>query len=337
MTILVTGAAGFYGRYIVAEALRRGHRVRALVRPSHDAAALPWPAAARLELVRVDLRDRAALPACLAGVDVVIHAAARKGGTLHEQMEGTVRATENLLAAMEEAGVTRLVAISTFSVYAAQDLRRDSTVSETTPLEARIEERDGYAVTKTLQEQLIREHAAAKGWALTVLRPGIIFGPGETWNAWLGVQLGSRLWLQVGGMSLLPLSYVEHAADVAVLAAERDEAAGQTFNVIDDDLPTVRRYLRVLRRQQAGARIIPMPLAIMYLTARAAWLTNRYALRGKAKLPGLLVPAQVHARFKPRRYSNQKLHDRLNWQPRYSFDEALERSVNGEGERVLHE
>ena len=336
MRVFVTGATGFFGRYIVAEGLRRGHTMRAMVRPSRDVATLPWHAHPRLEVARVDLRDWDALPDAVAGVDAVIHAAAQQGGDFHGQMEGTVRTTENLLHGMAASGVRRLVAVSTFSVYSALSLSRGATVTEETQLDPHMDDRDGYAITKHIQENAIREFAADKGWALTVLRPGIIFGPGETWNASLGMRKGDRLWFQIGGGSLLPLSYVEHCAEIALLCAERDEAVGQTLNAVDDDLPTVRHYLRVLRALEApGAKIIPLPLPFMYAMARSAWMVNRIALKGRAKLPGLLVPARLHARFKSRRYSNRKLHDTLGWKPKYTFDEALARSCNGDAERTL--
>src|SRR5690606_23529600 len=102
--------------------------------------------------------------------------------------EGTVRTTETLLAAMDASGVGRLVAISTFSVYSALRLRRGATVDESTPIDPCMEDRDGYAITKHIQENTIRETAAAKGIALTVVRPGIIFGAGETWNASLWMR-----------------------------------------------------------------------------------------------------------------------------------------------------
>ena len=336
MRLFVTGATGFLGRYIVAEGLRRGHTVRAMVRPSHAVDALPWYGHPKLELARVDLRNRAGLAEALAGVDAVIHTAAKKGGDFHEQMEGTVRTTENLLAAMDAAGVTRIVAISTFSVYSALTLYSRTTVTEETPIDPQMEDRDGYAITKHIQENTVRDTAAEKGWGLTVVRPGIVFGPGETWNASLGMRKGGKLWIQLGGWSVLPLSYVEHCAEVVVLCAEQDEAVGETFNVVDDDLPTVRRYLRALRKRElSGARIVPFPLPIMYAIARSAWIVNKGLLGGRAKLPGLLVPARLHARFKPRKYSNRKLHERLGWQPRYGFEEALDRSIDGQAEQSL--
>ena len=58
MRLLVTGAAGFLGRCVVAEALDRGHTVRAVIRPATDVTTLPWHDHARFECARIDLRVR---------------------------------------------------------------------------------------------------------------------------------------------------------------------------------------------------------------------------------------------------------------------------------------
>ena len=118
MKLYITGATGFVGSAVVAEALTRGHEVVAVVRPAStvDLSTQHADHAAQVHEARVDLRSRAGLSESLNGVDSVIHLAAAKSGDFYTQFAGTVVATENLLAAMTEAGVDDLVAISTFSV-----------------------------------------------------------------------------------------------------------------------------------------------------------------------------------------------------------------------------
>jgi 2-alkyl-3-oxoalkanoate reductase len=57
MKILITGASGFIGRYVVAAALRKGYDVRAVVRSPQQW--LPWPSHPQLEIAHFDLRDAA--------------------------------------------------------------------------------------------------------------------------------------------------------------------------------------------------------------------------------------------------------------------------------------
>ena len=72
--IAVIGGTGFLGRHVVAEFLRRGHSVRALVRPAARLDDLDWPG--RIEVVRADLRVMQDLTELFGGVDILVHLAA---------------------------------------------------------------------------------------------------------------------------------------------------------------------------------------------------------------------------------------------------------------------
>lgn len=328
MRIAITGANGFLGRATVAEALRRGHEVAAVVRPASDASRLPWAGDARVRLVRADLRRPIGLADALRGCDVVAHLAADKAGSFYAQMAANVVASENLFNAMTEAGVTRLVAISSFSVYEYLGRGPGSLVDEEAPLESNPEARDDYARTKLLQERVTREHAEAQGWKLTVLRPGVIYGPDNAWGARLGMKVGRKLWVGIGGGASLPMTYVDNCADAIVTCCESERAAGQTFNVVDDERPTQRRYLRELAaRTQPRPRVVCLPWTLWRVAAWKAQLVNRMLLKNQAKVPGIFVPARLHARFKPMRYTNAKLKELTGWRPRVGLAEGLDRSV----------
>ncbi len=325
MRFLVTGATGFLGRYVVATAMQRGHSVRALVRP---ATSLPreWTGAAAPETVRVDLRNPEGLVDALRDVDVVLHLAAAKAGDLHAQLAGTVVATDNLIAAMGEAGVERMVLTSTFSVYDWLGMSAFTVVDEASPLEPRPASRDAYCQTKLMQERRVRE-AEAKGLLrAAIVRPGAIYGPGETWTARLGSKLSDKLWVRTGAWARLPLVHVESCADLVVLCAEREEALGEVFVAVADALPTQRRYLGALARHtRPRPRLIRIPWTVMRCIARFGWFVNRIFLKGRAKVPQILSPASLHARCKPFRYSNEKAKRVLGWKPRYGFPEGLDR------------
>ncbi len=134
MKLFITGANGFLGRYVVAEALRRGHAVTVMVR-SADAPKTGWAGHPNLAIVQGDLRAKRGLSESLKGHAAVLHLAAEKAGDLYAQYAGTVVATENLLAAMSEAGVRQIVSISSLSVYDYLHLPSFSLLTEETPLE----------------------------------------------------------------------------------------------------------------------------------------------------------------------------------------------------------
>jgi glycosyltransferase involved in cell wall biosynthesis/nucleoside-diphosphate-sugar epimerase len=324
MKLLVTGASGFLGRYVVDEALRRGHVVRAMVRSAGAAARVGWDKDPRVEIAVADLRSRRALPEAVAGVDAVLHLAAAKAGDVYAQYGGTVVATENLLWAMDQADVRRIVHVSSFSVYDWMRMRSGTLVDESAPLEKDAFERDAYAHTKLVQERLVREHA---GLTWTVLRPGMIIGPDKLWSARVGTQ-GKRRWVRMGARARLPITYVENVAEAIVVAAERDSAAGQVLNVVDDETPTQRQYVKLLReRTTPRPKVVGLPWLGIRATARLAWLTDRLLLGNRARLPGILVPCRVHARFKPLKYTNKKIKEALGWSPRYSLVQAIDKSL----------
>src|SRR5262245_43816406 len=330
MRLLVTGATGFLGRHVVGEALRRGHDVRALVRPSSPAAEVPELDHPRLELARIDLRSKRGLVDACAAMDAVLHLAAAKVGDMYAQYAGTVIATENLLEAMTSAdGPRRIVGVSSIAVYDYLHKRSRAVLDEESTLEPEFPPRDEYSHTKLVQERLIREHAQRQNWDYAILRPGVIYGRDNLWTARLGISASERRWLRIGWLGTLPLCYVENCAEAIVLAAEKPGPLALTVNVIDDTLPTQASYAReVLRRLTPRPRSRTLPWPMMRLLARSAWVTNRVVFRGRARLPAILVPARLHARFKPLRYSNRRLHETLGWKPRYSLAQALERSLS---------
>lgn len=336
MKLLVTGSTGFLGQAVVRDALRLGHDVRAAVRPATEVDRV-WPERDdKLEIVRIDLRRKQGLADACRGVDAVVHLAAVKMGDFYDQMLGTVVATENLLAAMDEAGCDRLVLCSTFSVYDYMRPRSGRVVDESFPIEPDPDARDEYARTKLIQEQMAREHAEQHGLRLTVVRPGVIYGPDNLLNGWTGQQLGATRWARVGANAQIPLTYVDHCANAHVLAATLDAAVGQTYNVVDDDPPKQKHYIKLLQRKLTPhPKVIPINWTLARTVARCGWLFNKFCLGGKAKVPSILVPCRLHARAKPYRYSNAKLRDELGWAMRHTLEEAVDRSLAAErGEAI---
>jgi 2-alkyl-3-oxoalkanoate reductase len=328
MKLFISGASGFLGREVVSEALRLGHHVRAVIRKSSDTSKLPWIHHANVELSRVDLRSREGLVDALQGIDTVIHLAATKGGDIYAQAAGTVVATENLLSAMTQAHVSHLIAVSSFAVYDRVPMRRGAVLDENAPIDHRMIDRDGYAKTKLMQEELIQSHAKAQGWKLTIIRPGMIYGAHNLFNARVGVAVSDRLWVRAGASAAIPLTYVENCAEAIVLAVTAHAAGGEIINIVDDNPPTQRHYAAELRKRMTPQpRIVPLPYTVLRALAQSASLTNKLVFGNRAKIPGLLLPAQVEERAKPLRYPNDKAKRVLGWTPRYSLTEAIDRSL----------
>lgn len=328
MKLLVTGASGFLGQYVVTAALRRGHQVRAVVRPASEQTQLPWLNHPNLELERWDLQQQPH-SAVLDGVDAVIHLAAAKQGNFETQYANTVVATENLLQAMVTAQVRRLVAISSFSVFDYLYVPIGTMINEDSPLESEPKQRDVYAQTKLLQENIVRNFHEKAGGQVTIVRPGMVYGRDDLWNACLGVKVSDRLWIRIGGQAQMPLTYVENCAEAIVMAAESPAAIGQTLNIVDNDLPTQNVYAQKLKDLMSQSpHTIPLSWTVSRLVAQTLWLANQLVFAGKIKLPGILVPARLHARFKPLHYTNIRAQQVLGWRPQYDLETALARSCS---------
>ena len=209
--LLVTGGAGFIGSRVVAAALASGWDVRVLdaLRPDVHASTPTMPDG--VELVLADVTDPAALDACLAGVDVVSHQAAKVGmgvdiGDAPDFLRTNALGTAQLIAALARAKVGRLVLASSMVVYGEgryvgsrgdvrpgprdeRDLRdgmfepRDPLTGEIlqpalTEEDAPLDPRSLYAVSKLTQEQLVSVWANQTGGTAAILRYHNVFGPG---------------------------------------------------------------------------------------------------------------------------------------------------------------
>jgi 2-alkyl-3-oxoalkanoate reductase len=337
MKVLVTGASGFLGQVVVSEALCQGHHVRAIFRTPNSS--LPWLDHPAVECYHLNLLTHDLGPA-LQGVDAVIHCAAAKRGDYATQYAHSVTATDCLLKAMTAQGLRRLIHISSFSVYDYSQIPAQSCLTETSPLETHPDRRDCYAQMKLLQEAQVRAFASQADPAgqamgqVTVLRPGLIYGPGALWHALLGIKGGekasNRLWVHVGTAAQLPLIHVENCAQ-AIVAALAETAIGQTLNLVEDHLPTQETYTQdLLARLPHSPRLITLPLSLLESLSHRFSQLNRLTHQ-RLKVPGILVPERLQARFKPLIYSNAQAKAVLQWQPNYTYPQTLDRSLNPPG------
>lgn len=322
MKVLVTGAGGFIGRHVVASLLEAGHEVRALVRPSAALEGLPW--AGEVEIARADLRISRGLEAVCAGVDVVVHTAARMGGPEAAQFETTVAGTERLLEALSAAGAARVVLASSYAVYDWTAI--EGALTEDSPVVGeRLWRRGPYTVAKVWQERVARRMAAEGAFELTVLRPGFVWGRDHVVLAGMGQRYGG-LYVVLGRSTLLPLTYVENCAD-AFVAATADRGVGETFNVVDDEQVTALRYTReYVRRTGAPGRVVSVPYGLTLRSSRFAAAVGARLFADGGEPPDVLVPERLEAQFKPLRFPNDKIHMQLGWRSRVSFEEALDRA-----------
>lgn len=178
--ILVTGANGFVGAHLCRELAGRSIPVRALVRRSGTAPDLP-----RVDEVVGNFDDPDQAPGFVADVDAVVTTVAPMGADHQTQHRVTVEGTLTLATAARDAGVDRLVHVSTTAVYSLTPDRGD--VDEAAPYVG--DDASPYAVTKRDADLAL---ADLPGVTRIIARPPAILGPGDTsiWNTLRPARIG---------------------------------------------------------------------------------------------------------------------------------------------------
>lgn len=324
--ILVTGAAGFVGRHVVAELLRRGYRrVRCLVRTAADPEWVGAIAAAHpeseVQIVHGNLLNPEDCQLAATGVRVVYHLAAGREKSFAGSFVNSALGTRNLLDALREnKDLLRFVCVSSFAVYSNRRIKRGGPLDETCPIEDDPQARhEPYTFGKIKQEQILLEYCNRYRIAYVIVRPGNVFGPGK---AELPGRIGIDTFgcfLHLGGHNLVPYTYVENCAEAIVLAGLRAGVDSETFNVVDDDLPTSAQFLRWYKQQARRFRSIRVPYPVTRLLCS---LWEWYSRWSDGQLPPAFNSRSCETFWKGNTYPNSKLKTRLGWEPRVSFGDA---------------
>jgi len=310
-SVLVTGATGFLGGYVVPGLLARGIAVRALVRGAD--AALP----AGAEPVRAaDLADRAALRAACRGVEAVVHLAARAhimrdtvADPLTEFRRVNVDGTRALLAEALDAGVTRFVYASSAKAVGEGSARCWDEHTPARPV-------DPYGSSKFEAEQAVRELAA--GIHAPILRLPLLYGANVRANMLSLFRLVDRgAPIPLGGIrNRRSLAYTGNVVAAIETVLTAPAARGATvFASDDDDVSTPELVRRIAAALGRPARLLPFPHTLFRLAARAGDVISR-------ALPFPLTTAAVD-RLTGSLCMDVSALERLGWTPRYTMAQGL--------------
>ena len=306
--ILVTGASGFVGTRLCRELVGLGHAVRCVQRRE-------GLLVAGCEHVLVgDIGESVDWEVALAGIDVVIHLAAR----VHVMRYGdadplaafrrvNVEGTERLAAAAARAGAGHFIFVSSVKVNGESTCARPFMESDVPCPE------DPYGVSKLEAEQVLREVGSATGMSVTILRPVLIYGPGVKANFLKLVELAIKgLPLPFGSIrnkrSLLGLgNFTDLIGHCVTCSAARDE----TFLVSDGPALSTPDLIRAIARVSGRrARLIPVsPLILKFLGH----------LVGKQDMIGRLIGSLE--------VDSSKTRSVLGWTPPYTVEQELEKTI----------
>jgi nucleoside-diphosphate-sugar epimerase len=240
----------------------------------------------------------------------------------------TVVTTRNLLeASLNHKTLRRFVNVSSFAVYSNKGKSQSRLLDESSPVERESHRRgEAYCFAKQKQEEIVREYGRNHGIPYVIVRPGSVFGPGKrTITGRVGID-SFGIYLHLGGSNHIPFTYVDNCADAITLAGLKAGVDGEVFNVVDDDPPTSRQFLRLYKTNVARFRSFYVPHTLSYALC---YLWEKYSEWSQGQLPPAFNRSRWHAEWKKTGYSNQKLKDKLGWRPRVPMAEALDRYFEG--------
>jgi nucleoside-diphosphate-sugar epimerase len=300
----ISGGAGFLGLHLARRLLADGHEVRTLdVVPLDDA-----ELERSVDELRGDVRDRDSVAKLVQGAEVVVHAAA---ALPIQASRGSIRSvnvggTENVLRAGDDAGVRRVVFISSTAVYGVPEKHP---IEEDDPLVGV----GSYGESKIDAEGLCRVAAVET----TIVRPKTFIGAErlgvfEILFDW--IREGRRIYTLGKGDNRYQLLAVEDLVDAIVRTGAEPAAARETFNIGATEFGTVRSDLQALiDHAGSSSRLQPVPVK-----------PAEIALRG---LELLRVSPLAEWHYKTAHKDSfvdvSKAQRLLGWQPRLSNRDAL--------------
>ena len=325
--VLITGGSGFIGGALADALTAMGHDVVVVGRNPYRRPPPPHHDGASYRFARCDLSDPQQLDhlsQLCRDRDFVFHAAARSSawGSLDSFQAANVTGTANILRACKDAGIGRLVHVSTSAIFF--DFRhrvmvRDDDAWAATPA-------CHYAATKGEAERLVQA-AVADGMNATVIRARAVFGPGDTslLPKIVAAADAGRLRIIGDGKNLIDLTYIDNLIYALALAAVRGEP-GDAITITNDEpvelWPFLDELLRKLGRPMSPWRRLSASQAMLV----ARMIEALYRWRRSATEPpltrysaGLLAYSQT--------FDQAKAKEVLGYRPLTPLADGLNKTV----------
>ncbi|WP_323781285.1 NAD-dependent epimerase/dehydratase family protein [Thalassovita sp.] len=321
-TVMVIGGTGFIGRNLTRTLVARGYDVRVLSRGQYG----PFDDIAdHVETVSVSLKDEDGLRRAMKGISAVFNLAKSMDKTWDAALENDVGVAVRVAEAALDAGVKRLIYTGTIASFDMSD--PSVTITEDTDF-GDMSDRNLYARSKAECEKRLMQMHEERGLPLVIARPGIVIGKGGPLQHWgIGRWHGAgavRIWGD--GKHILPFVLADDVSDGLIRMMEKDEAVGQSFNLIGEPIYSARGYFDAIQ-STLGARIKVRPgnLKAFWMSDAVKYLLKTKVLRRKGVVRPSLSDWKSRAHFSP--FDNRHPKNLLGWQPETDPVRFAERGI----------
>ena len=305
--IVVTGANGFVGARLCTRLDVLGHEVIAIVRSPTQAAS-----GISRTITVADWLQYEQWAEAFRGADAVVHLAGRahhgEAVTAADRAlfwQTNVEATRALIMNAAAAGVRNVVFVSSSKVYPET---REAESAPSLSAHDQVAPDGVYAASKLAAEQVLQKHAAQHGIALTILRPPLIYGPGNKGNL-LSLMRAIERGLPLPFKSIQnkrSFIYIDNFIEAIVRALRRTDTGSKVYTLADCALSTSELIEFIARGMQRRPRLLRCP-------SRLLWLAS--ALVGRTALYARLTQSLV--------LDDSDIRRDLHWQPVRSSEEGF--------------
>jgi 2-alkyl-3-oxoalkanoate reductase len=328
--VVVTGAGGFIGGALFRRLAGMNVKVCALVRDKAGAKRLQegFPGAANVRTAICDLRTPAAVRQAFEGAETVFHSAGlvNSSASAGHYYQTNVEGTRNVCEASLQAGVSRLVFLSTSDVFGLPSLSK--TISEDSAYD---EWGEKYPDSKILATRLVRDFRG-KGLETTIVYPGWVYGPGDLqFIPSIIAQLRSGflpLWARPEVN--LNLVHVEDLVNGLLLAGASPAARDEEFLVLDPKSISLTKFCNEIgAAMDLRFRTIYLPYSWAHALARISELAAGVGLTSQP----LITTAVVKSFGYQFVFDTSKANALLGWKPQTAFADGLRDALDWERQR----
>jgi len=310
------GGTGFIGSRVLTQLLERGHQVNLVVNRTPPSV----PEGPAVKYHRCDMTD----PVNFRSAGFKAQAAINVAGQLRvpglpdeHYWKVHYEATKHVLEECTRFRLKRLVLVSTTGVYG---------VTGKTPAaeDGPIRPGDIYEKTKWEAERYAREYCNDGKLELVVVRPSLVYGPGDLHLLGLFKAIRRGLFRVIGdGENTVHPIYIDDLAEGILACLERKEAAGRTYNIVGEAPVTFRAFCEEAARA-LGKRLSPSSLPVGMARAAGAMFE---AVRTITRMEPPLTRARVDFMTSSRAYSPDRAREELGFAATTPLAEGMRRTV----------